>query len=151
MNRLKPHSSKNPQFLLRFYYDWRNQYAPFCHLRYIFNKLNGNFKPRKSCQNTANQGILGGKFIMIKILFVCHVSTPDSRELAALVGQNRANRSSWESGLLRFYYEWGNEKRAFTSSPFFRDLLFGFTSLGCLLRFCKQAFSQKHGLAVGKA
>ena len=59
---------------------------------------------------------------MIKILFVCHGSTSDSRELAALVGQNRANRGVrgrtapvrtdsggirgiWESGLLRFYYE----------------------------------------------
>ncbi len=38
---------------------------------------------------------------MIKILFVCHGSTSDSRELVALVGQNRANRGIWESGLLR--------------------------------------------------
>ena len=81
------------------------RFAPICHFRYIFNNLHGKSKPRKSRQNTANQGILGGKFIMIKILFVCHGSTPDSRESAALVGQNRANRSSWESGLLRFYYE----------------------------------------------
>lgn len=42
---------------------------------------------------------------MIKILFVCHGSTAGSRELAAFVGQNGANRGSWESGLLRFYYE----------------------------------------------
>ena len=48
------------------------RFAPICHFRYIFNKIDGNFKPRKSCQNTANRGILGGKFIMIKILFVCH-------------------------------------------------------------------------------
>jgi protein-tyrosine phosphatase len=48
------------------------RFAPICHYRYIFNNLHGNFKPRKSCQNTANRGILGGKFIMIKILFVCH-------------------------------------------------------------------------------
>jgi len=45
----------------------------------------------KTCQNTANQRILGGFFIMIKILFVCHGSTVGSRELAALVGQNGAN------------------------------------------------------------
>ena len=42
---------------------------------------------------------------MIKILFICHGSTPESRELAALVGQNGANRGSLESRLLRFYYE----------------------------------------------
>lgn len=49
---------------------------------------------------------------MVKILFICHGSTSDSRELAALVGQNRANRGIWESWLLRFYYERGNERRA---------------------------------------
>ena len=38
---------------------------------------------------------------MIKILFVCHGSTSDSRELAELVGQNGANRGSLESRLLR--------------------------------------------------
>lgn len=42
---------------------------------------------------------------MIKILFVCHGSTPDSRELAALVGQNGANYGIEESRRLRFYYE----------------------------------------------
>ncbi len=42
---------------------------------------------------------------MISILFVCHGSTSDNRELTALVGQNVANHGSWESGLLRFYYE----------------------------------------------
>lgn len=42
---------------------------------------------------------------MIKVLFVCHGSTADSRELAVLVGQNGAKRGIWESGLLRFYYE----------------------------------------------
>ncbi len=42
---------------------------------------------------------------MIKKMFRPHGSTSDSRELAALVGQNGANRGSWESGLLRFYYE----------------------------------------------
>ncbi len=44
-------------------------------------------------------------FNVISILFVCHGSTSDSRELAALVGQSGANRGIWESGLLRFYYE----------------------------------------------
>ena len=38
---------------------------------------------------------------MIKILFICHGSTPGSRELAALVGQNGAYCGIWESGLLR--------------------------------------------------
>ena len=33
--------------------------------------VHGKSKPRKSRQNTANRGILGGSFIMIKILFVC--------------------------------------------------------------------------------
>ncbi len=44
---------------------------------------------------------------MIKVLFVCHGSTADSRELAALVGQNEANRGNRVSRVLRFYYEWG--------------------------------------------
>lgn len=39
---------------------------------------------------------------MIKILFVCHGSTADSRELAVLVGQNRANHGNRSSGVLRF-------------------------------------------------
>ncbi len=39
---------------------------------------------------------------MISILFVCHGSTSDSRELAALVGQNGANRSIWENGFYGF-------------------------------------------------
>lgn len=42
---------------------------------------------------------------MIKVLFVCHGSTAGNRELAALVGQNWANRGIWNSGVLRFYYE----------------------------------------------
>ena len=42
---------------------------------------------------------------MVKILFVCHGSTADSRELAAVVGQNEANCGIRNSGLLRFYYE----------------------------------------------
>ena len=45
----------------------------------------------------ANQSILGGKINMIKILFVCHGSTADSRELAVLVGQNGANHGIWDS------------------------------------------------------
>lgn len=55
---------------------------------------------------------------MIKVLFICHGSTAGSRELAALVGQNGANNGIGESRRLRFYYDWGNEKRAFISSPF---------------------------------
>lgn len=42
---------------------------------------------------------------MIKILFICHRNTSDSRELAALVGQNGANHGIGESRRLRFYYE----------------------------------------------
>lgn len=42
---------------------------------------------------------------MIKILFICHGSTPGSRELAALVGHNGANRDNRNGGVLRFYYE----------------------------------------------
>ncbi len=45
--------------------------------------------------------------IMTGILFICHGSTAGSRELAALVGQNGANRSNKGSRVLRFYYEWG--------------------------------------------
>ena len=26
-------------------------------------------------------------------------------------GQNGANRGSWNGGLLRFYYEWGRERK----------------------------------------
>ncbi len=44
---------------------------------------------------------------MIRVLFVCHGSTADSRELAAFVGQNGANRGNRVSRVLRFYYEWG--------------------------------------------
>lgn len=42
---------------------------------------------------------------MIRVLFICHGSTVDSRELAALVGQNGANHGIGESRRLRFYYE----------------------------------------------
>lgn len=42
---------------------------------------------------------------MIKVLFICHGSTAGSRELAALVGQNGANRGVKDNGGLRFYYE----------------------------------------------
>lgn len=42
---------------------------------------------------------------MIKILFVCHGSTAGSRELAALVGQNGANRGNGSGRVLRFYYD----------------------------------------------
>ena len=76
---------------------------------------------RKNAWKRHKYSILRSFNVMIKILFVCHGSTSDSRELAALVGQNRANRGIWESGLLRFYYEWGNEKRACFFNPFFRD------------------------------
>ena len=48
---------------------------------------------------------------MIKILFVCHGSTADSRELAALVGQNGANRGNRVSRVLRFYYDWRREHK----------------------------------------
>lgn len=44
---------------------------------------------------------------MIRILFICHGSTVGSRELAALVGKNGANRGNRVSRVLRFYYEWG--------------------------------------------
>ena len=48
------------------------RFASICLFRYIFNNLHEKCKPRKSCQNTANQSISGGKINMIKILFVCH-------------------------------------------------------------------------------
>ncbi|MEY8390052.1 hypothetical protein D3Z36_13565 [Lachnospiraceae bacterium] len=38
----------------------------------------------------------------ISILFVCQGSTAGSREMAALVGQNGANRGIGERGVLRF-------------------------------------------------
>ena len=38
---------------------------------------------------------------MVKILFVCHGSTADSRDLAAFVGQNGTNYGIVESGVLR--------------------------------------------------
>ena len=47
---------------------------------------------------------------MVKILFVCHGSTADSRELAVLLGQNGAKCGFLDSGVLRFYYERGNLK-----------------------------------------
>lgn len=48
------------------------RFASICLLRYIFNNLSKNRKPRKSCQNKANQSISGGKINMISILFICH-------------------------------------------------------------------------------
>ena len=42
---------------------------------------------------------------MIKILFICHGNTADSRELAAPVGQNGANYGNRSGGVLRFYYD----------------------------------------------
>lgn len=42
---------------------------------------------------------------MIKILFVCHGTTADSRDLSVLVGQNGANHGFWDGGVLRFYYD----------------------------------------------
>ena len=47
-------------------------FAPFCSFCDFFNNFLRKNKPRKSRQNTANQRISGGIFIMIKILFVCH-------------------------------------------------------------------------------
>ena len=47
-------------------------FAPFCSFCDFFNNFLEKNKPRKTCQNTANQRILGGIFIMIKILFICH-------------------------------------------------------------------------------
>lgn len=64
-----------------------------------------------------------------------------------------------ERGKVRYWGQWvttvllrvRERKKSLCFKPFFRDLVFGFTSLGRLLRFCKQAFPQKHCLAVGKA
>lgn len=42
---------------------------------------------------------------MIRVLFICHGSTADSRALAALAGQNGANHGIVDSRRLRFYYE----------------------------------------------
>ena len=42
---------------------------------------------------------------MIKILFICHGTTADSRDLSALVGQNGANHGFGDGGVLRFYYD----------------------------------------------
>ena len=42
---------------------------------------------------------------MISILFVCHGTTADSRDLSALVGKNGAKRGFWDGGVLRFYYD----------------------------------------------
>ena len=53
----------------------------------------------------ANQSISGGKTNMISILFVCHGTTADSRDLSALVGQNGAKCGFWDDGVLRFYYD----------------------------------------------
>ena len=50
-------------------------------------------------------GLRKEKSKMIKILFICHGSTADSRELAGLVGQNRANRGNRSGKVLRFYYD----------------------------------------------
>ena len=53
----------------------------------------------------ANHSILGGKINMISILFICHGTTADSRDLSALVGQNGANHGFGDGGVLRFYYD----------------------------------------------
>lgn len=41
----------------------------------------------------------------IKVLFICHGTTADSRDLSVLVGQNGANHGFWDGGVLRFYYD----------------------------------------------
>ncbi len=71
----------------------------------IVEKYNILQKPCKIKHLRRNTEHLRSYGKMIKILFVCHGSTSESRELAALVGHNGANRGIWESGLLRFYYE----------------------------------------------
>ncbi len=57
------------------------RFASICLFRYIFHNLNKNGKPRKSCQNTANQSISGGIIIMISILFVYHGNTRTQQNL----------------------------------------------------------------------
>lgn len=42
---------------------------------------------------------------MVKILFICHGNTEDSRELVVFVGQNGADRGIRDGGGLRFYYK----------------------------------------------
>ena len=99
---------KHPAFyyvLTTFHGPNTPHFAPFCLFCDFFNNFPWKNKPRKTCQNTAIQRILGGIYIMIKILFVCHGSTAGSRELAALVGQNGANHGNRGGGVLRFYYE----------------------------------------------
>lgn len=84
---------------------------------------------------------------MIKIFFTCHGSTPGSRELVALAGQNAA------AGKVGYYGFITSEERKKEPifQAFFRDLVLGFTFLGGLLRFFKQAFSPKYGFTVRKA
>ena len=84
-------------------------------------------------------------------LFVCHGSTADSRELAGLVGLKRGKSGQLGRWVTTVLLRVRKRKKSLCDMPFFRDLVFGFTSLGRLLRFCKQAFPQEHGLAVGKA
>ena len=88
---------------------------------------------------------------MTKVLFRCHGSTSDSRELAAFVGLKRGKSGQLGKWVTTVILRVRKRKKSLCFKPFFRDLVFGFTSLGRLLRFCKQAFPQKHCLAVGKA
>lgn len=59
-NKNNSHSSKHPQFLLRFYYDWRHQFAVFCTVSYFCDRIGGKTTARicsanrgKSEQNSA--------------------------------------------------------------------------------------------------
>lgn len=70
-------------------------FASICLFRYIFNNFHGNRKPRKSCQNTENQSISGGKINMIKILFVCHGSILKSSWKACKIKDFTARKGAY--------------------------------------------------------
>ena len=78
------------------------RFAPICHFRYIFNKLDRNFKPRKSRQNTANRGILGRRNNMISILFVCHGSILKNPEKACKINGFKAREGACYTTIIPF-------------------------------------------------
>ena len=55
---------------------------------------------------------------MIKILFVYHGTTADSRDLSVLAGQNGAKCGIWTVGYYGFTTIEKTKKRACISSPF---------------------------------
>ena len=71
-------SSKTPQFLLRFYYEWRPRFASICRISEFLPDFLDSMYPRGAVRKVrhcaANRALTGRIFEMIRVLFICHGS-----------------------------------------------------------------------------